>query len=186
MSSSDEHGAARAVGNRDQRVFSGGIAATLIIHRANDDRIEQRPGSDGRPARVIEFRDARGLAAIGHQHDRASPPSRAPPQSVGAQHERVVNRSARTRRICRTAVLQLRHVVGKIRKAASRFRRIRKRPACLPGRTTWRMKCAAASVSNFRSLNALMLESTISARSSGRLVCASKRSIFCGTPSSES
>jgi len=38
----------------------------------------------------------------------------------------------------------------------------------------------------FESLKVLMLESTIRARSSGRFVSASKRSIFWGTPSSTS
>src|SRR5882724_3058479 len=53
-----------------------------------------------------------------------------------------------------------------------------------PGRSTWRIKCAAASCSKLISLWALRLESIMIARSSGCEVSGSNLSIFCSTPSS--
>src|ERR1019366_2701378 len=38
-----EHRPARAVGNRNQSVFSGSVASTLVFHWPYDDRVEQRP-----------------------------------------------------------------------------------------------------------------------------------------------
>src|SRR6266446_931289 len=53
-----------------------------------------------------------------------------------------------------------------------------------PGRSTWRIKWAAASCSKLISLWALRLESIMMARSSGCEVSDSNLSIFCPTPSS--
>src|SRR5216684_3814579 len=55
-----------------------------------------------------------------------------------------------------------------------------------PGRTTWRMKCAAASRSKGISNSVLRLESIMRARSSGCWVSFSNTSTFCKTPSSYS
>src|SRR6266478_1058770 len=55
-----------------------------------------------------------------------------------------------------------------------------------PGRSTWRMKWAAASCSKLISLWALRLASIMMARSSGWRVSDSNLSIFCWTPSSKS
>src|ERR1700693_4026922 len=55
-----------------------------------------------------------------------------------------------------------------------------------PERSTWPMKCAAASCSKAISLWALRLESIIKTRSRGNCVSDSKISIFCSTPSSKS
>src|SRR6267378_5522946 len=55
-----------------------------------------------------------------------------------------------------------------------------------PGRSTWRIKWAAASCSKLISLWALRLESIMMARSRGWEVSDSNLSIFCSTPSSKS
>ncbi len=58
-----------------KRVFAGCFTAAFAFDGPDNDRIEQRVGSNGCAARIFEFRVARGLAGIGDQHDGAAPPT---------------------------------------------------------------------------------------------------------------
>src|SRR5712671_5543473 len=42
-----EHGAAGGVGHGFEGVFTGGVAAAFVFHRADDDGVEERAGEDG-------------------------------------------------------------------------------------------------------------------------------------------
>jgi hypothetical protein len=62
----DKERSTRAIGDCNERMFAGGIAAVLIFHGPDDDRIKQSARPDCRAPRVVKLRNARRLPAIGN------------------------------------------------------------------------------------------------------------------------
>src|SRR6266567_1647026 len=91
-----EHGAAGRVGHGFQGVFTGGVAAAFVFHRADNDGVKERVGTNGFLASGVEVGCAGGFAGVGNQdNDAAAIFSTALKRARTEQH-RVVNRSART------------------------------------------------------------------------------------------
>src|SRR6202030_464428 len=67
-----EHGATGGVGHGFEGVFTGGIAAAFVFHRADDDGVEERVGADGCLAGGVKVRAAGGFASVGNQDDDAA------------------------------------------------------------------------------------------------------------------
>ena len=137
----------RAVGNGDQRMFAGRFAAAFALDRADDDRIEQRTRSDRPPAarpRISSrwwFRRRRSPA----QWRAGGPGVGASARSSPAPPHRK-SKCPLPGRIRRTAACNRGTSLGEIRKLASPTLANSNTPSVSPGRTTCRMKCAAASV----------------------------------------
>src|SRR5947207_4791795 len=88
-----EHGTASSVGHGFQRVFAGGVAPTLIFHRADDDGVKERISAHGFLASNVEVGAAGGFAGVGDKDDDAA--AVVPTAFEGARTEKhgVVNRS---------------------------------------------------------------------------------------------
>src|SRR5713226_4288076 len=67
-----EHGAAGGVGHGFEGVFTGGVAAAFVFHRADDDGVKERVGAHGFLASRVEVRGAGGFAGVGDQDDDAA------------------------------------------------------------------------------------------------------------------
>ena len=110
--------AAGAIGDGDQGVFAGGIAAVLIFQWTNNDGIKQGVGKNGGAASVLEFGDAGGLPGVGDQHNSATAPCRAATDGLRAEDDGVVHRGAAARLDTAHGVLQAGNVgrkIGKLR-----------------------------------------------------------------------
>src|SRR6266566_8956152 len=67
-----EHGAAGGVGHGFEGVFTGGVAAAFVFHRADDDGVEERVGADGFLAGGVKVGGAGSFAGVGNQDDDAA------------------------------------------------------------------------------------------------------------------
>jgi len=79
-------------------VLAGGVAAAFGFYRADDDGVKECAGADSGLARGIEIAPAGGFAGIGDHNDDAAAVFAALVQRVGAEHNGVIDRSARARR----------------------------------------------------------------------------------------
>src|SRR6266478_4744182 len=91
-----EHGAAGGVGHGFEGVFTGGVAAAFVFHRADDDGVEERVGADGFLASGIEVRGAGGFAGVGNQDDDPAAVVSPALQGTRTEEPTVVNRGAGT------------------------------------------------------------------------------------------
>src|SRR6266487_986021 len=108
-----EHGAAGGVGHGFEGVFAGGVAATLVFHRADDDSVEQRVGAHRFLASGVEVGAAGGFAGIGDEDDDAAAVVAAALEGAGAKKDGIVNRGARAGRYPANGGLQSGNVVRK-------------------------------------------------------------------------
>src|SRR6266852_3135067 len=108
-----EHGAAGGVGHGLEGVFTGGVAAAFVFHRADDDGVEERAGEDGFLASGVEVGGAGGFASVGDQDDDAAAVSPTAFQRARTEKDGVVNRGAGTGRHPANSRLQLGDVIGK-------------------------------------------------------------------------
>src|SRR5712692_6589916 len=67
-----EHGAAGGVGHGFEGVFTGGVAAAFVFHRADDDGVKERVGEHGFLASRVEVGTTGGFASVGDQDDDAA------------------------------------------------------------------------------------------------------------------
>src|SRR5712664_1795927 len=116
-----EHGAAGGVGHGFEGVFTGGVAAAFVFHRADNDGVKERVGAHGFLASRVEIGATRGFARVGHQDDDAA--AFVPTALKGARTEKhgVVNRSARASRNPANRRLQLGDVIRKRRELRDVF-----------------------------------------------------------------
>src|SRR5262249_11698271 len=68
----EEHGATRGFRDCLQGMFTSGIAAAFVFYGADQNRIEQRVGADGRLSRGFEIGTARRFAAVGNENDNGA------------------------------------------------------------------------------------------------------------------
>src|SRR5712692_7410231 len=108
-----EHGAAGGVGHGFQRVFTGGVAAALVLHRTDNDGVEERVGEDGFLAGGVEVGAAGGFAGVGDKDDDAAAAVRAAFERARTEKHGIVNRSAGAGRNPANGRLQLGDAIRK-------------------------------------------------------------------------
>src|SRR6266446_2627768 len=91
-----EHGAAGGVGHGFEGVFTGGVAAAFVFHRADDDGVEERVGADGCLAGGVEVGGTGGFAGVGNEDDDVAAVVATAFEGARTEKHGVVNRSAST------------------------------------------------------------------------------------------
>ena len=112
----EEHSAAGGIGNGLDGVFSGGVATIFILHRANQDGVEENAGAKCCLTGGIKIGAAGGFASVGDQHDDAATFPTAALQGLRAEKNRVVKRSAGAIRNPANGILKSRDFVREVRR----------------------------------------------------------------------
>src|SRR6266446_3398497 len=89
-----EHGAAGRVGHGFEGMLTGGVAATFVLHRTDDDSVKKSAGEYRFFARRVEVCAAGGFARVGDQDDDAAAVIAAALERARTQKHGIINRSA--------------------------------------------------------------------------------------------
>src|SRR6266446_2610579 len=110
-----EHGAAGGVGHGFEGVFTGGVAAAFVFHRADDDGVEERVGADGFLAGGVKVGGAGSFAGVGKQDDDAAAVVSTALEGARTEEHSVINRGAGAGGNLANCRLQLGDVIRKRR-----------------------------------------------------------------------